>query len=390
MSIRRRTLGCPVRAALALAIAASGAATALAADEPVTMSLDQQRTIGLVTAVVSRRALVRSVRVPGRIELDPGHVAALRPLEPVRVLRLLVRPGDPVKAGQALLLLSSARVASDEATLPEAEVALAEATTGVAVAHDAWHRAVTLAADGAFSRAEAETRRLLLAQASAKAASARAELRRLKEEIARYGATPAGDGSAVLRSPIGGVVVRVDATEGGTLDPGAATPAVTVADLSEVVASAEVKAGDAFGIAAGGEATVALADPGQASRRWSGRVTAVGAVADTLSNTIPVRVALANPGGALKGGLFVTVDLLVPTGVEGLTVPPDAIQIVGSRRVAFTPVARDRFAVHDIDLGIQRSGWTEVRKGLEAGEVVVTHGSFELKAVLQKSLLGGG
>ena len=362
-----------------------------AADRTVTMSLDQQRTIGLATAPVLPRALVRSLHVPGRVEFDPGHVAAVRPLEQVRVLRVLVRPGDPVREGQALLLLLSPRVAADEAALPGAEAALTEATTGVAVARDAWHRSVVLAADGAMSRAEADTRRLLLAQAAARRAGASAEVHRLTGELARYGATGTGtDGDAVLRAPLGGLVVGVVAAEGAVLDPAAASPAVTVADLSEVVARAAVEGADAFGIAPGDAATVALADPGSGGRVWTGRVIAVGAAVDARSNTIPMRIALANGDGALKAGMFVAVDILAPTGSAGLTVPPDAIQIVGDRRCVFTPAGGDRFAVRDVTLGLARSGWTEVTKGLAAGDRVVTRGSFELKAVLRQSLLGGG
>ncbi len=375
-------------ACLASCLILGAIGTARAADHAVTMSPAQQRTIGLATATVSLRPMVRSLRVPGRIEFDPGHVAGLRPLETVRVLRLLVRPGDPVRSGQAVLLMSSPRVAADEAALPSAEAARTEAATGVAVARDAWHRAVLLAADGAMSRAVAESRRLVLASAQAKQAGATAELRRLRAELGRYGATGSGEGAAVLRSPIAGIVAQVDTTEGQVLDQGTAAPAVTVADLSEVIASAEVS-GDASGIVAGDEATVSLADPGQSGRSWSGRVTAVGAAVDIRSNTLPVRIALANPDGALKSGMFVSIRLLLPTGADGLTVPPDAIQIVDDRRILFTPVGPDRFQPHDVELGIERHDWTEVRKGVDAGETVVTHGSFELKAVLQQSLLGG-
>ncbi len=184
-----------------------GPAAAPAAERTVTMTVDQQRTVGLSETEVARRPIVRSLQVPGRIEFDPGHVATLRPLEQVRVLHLLVRLGDPVRVGQASLVLSSSRVAADEAALPGATASFAEATVAVAVARDAWHRSVVLAADGAMSRAKAETRRLLLADASAKRAGADAAVRRLTEELARYGATgKGGDGTATLRSPIGGVV----------------------------------------------------------------------------------------------------------------------------------------------------------------------------------------
>ena len=70
-------------------------------------------------------------------------------------------------------------------------------------------------------------------------------------------------------------------------------------------------------------------------------------------------------------------------------VPPDAVQMVGDKRVAFTKLGDDRFQSHDLSVGVERQDWVEVRQGLKAGDEVVTQGSFELKALLQKSMLGG-
>jgi len=48
-----------------------------------------------------------------------------------------------------------------------------------------------------------------------------------------------------------------------------------------------------------------------------------------------------------------------------------------------------RFQSHELKVGVQRQDWIEVESGLSDGDEVVTTGSFELKAILQKSMLGG-
>ncbi len=56
--------------------------------------------------------------------------------------------------------------------------------------------------------------------------------------------------------------------------------------------------------------------------------------------------------------------------------------------IAFVRTAPDTFERRALTLGIQRSDWVEVRKGVSEGETVATAGSFGLKAILLRSLLG--
>ena len=80
---------------------------AQAADPPglVHMTEEQQRTVKLQTAAAERRPITESVRVPGSITYDLGHVAILRPFGQGRVTRILVAPSEVVAAGQVLVEL---------------------------------------------------------------------------------------------------------------------------------------------------------------------------------------------------------------------------------------------------------------------------------------------
>jgi cobalt-zinc-cadmium efflux system membrane fusion protein len=349
----------------------------------VRMTQEQQKTIKLQTARAERRPITQPVRVPGAIAFDQGHVAVLRPLAEATVTRLLVQPGDSVRTGQALAELVVPALVNAENNLVAASAAVREAEAGIAVARDSLRRGEILARDGSLARAEAERRRLVLAQAEAAAEAARARATSLQAEVTRLnpGKTP---GASTLISPIAGVVVTVGVTPGELV--GTTSGAFTVADLSVVLVLAQVPEASATLIAVGDAARVRLAS---GDRTWDGKVIALGAALDPQARTLPARIQLANADGALRAGMFVDVTLTSNRGRDDLVVPSGAVQMVGDKRVAFTPAGGDRFQSHDLTVGIEQQDWVEVRQGLSAGDAVVTQGSFELKALLQKAMLGG-
>ncbi len=373
------------RAALALTAVLLAAAAPHDPPGVVSMSQEQQHTIKLQTARAEQRPITEAVRVPGTVAFDEGHVARLRPFAQGRVLRLLVQPGDRVAAGQALAELETPMLTNDEENLAAARASVREAEAGVAVARDALRRGVILARDGSLSRAEAERRRLVLAQADAAADTAHARVAALQAEVKRLGAV-ATPGVSVLSSPLAGVVVQVGVTPGGIVDPGAAE-AFLVANLSVVVVLAQVPEASTSLVQVGDPARIHLAAGGD--RSWDGKVVALGAALDPQARTLPARIEIANPDGALRAGMFVDVSITSNRGRDDVVVPAGAVQMVGDKRVAFTPMGGDHFQSHDLTIGVERQDWVEVRQGLHAGDEVVTQGSFELKALLQKAMLGG-
>ncbi len=380
-------------AAIAVSAAVAGPPGDKGSDPPgvVRMSAEQQKTVKLRTARAERRPITEPLRLPGDVVFDQGHVAVIRPLAPATVVRLLVQPGDPVRADQALAEVEIPSLIDAQDSLAAAQAAIKEAEAGVAVARDALRRGEILARDGSLSRAEAERRRLALAQAVAQADVGRARLTALRARVSRLhpansSANSPGDspGAATLVAPIAGVVVAVGVTPGELVDT--ARAAFTVADLSVVLVQAQVTEADAARVSVGDPARVALLTGG---RSWEGRIVALGAEIDTGARTLPARIRLDNEDGALRAGMAVDVTVTSDRGRDDLVVPAAAVQLVAGKRVAFTVLGGDRFQSHELTVGVEQPDWVEVRRGLNAGDQVVTQGSFELKAVLQMSMLGG-
>ena len=272
-----------------------------------------------------------------------------------------------------------------EQDLLAGQASLKEANAAVAVARASLTRANTLVKGGSFAQAEADRRRLVLAQAEASKEVASAKEAALRTAVSRLG--PLGTpGMAGLRSPLSGIVVTVDATSGEVVEGGRSL--ITVADLSTVLVLANVPERSAGEVAVNDPAQISLPE---ASRVWDGRVATLAAALDPQARTLPVRIPVANPDGALRVGMFADVTITSMRGRDAVTVPTSAVQLVGDKHVVFTPAGGDGFQSHDVQLGVQRSEWDEILGGaIKPGALVVTDGSFDLKALLQKSMLGGG
>jgi len=384
-------------AAALLLLAAGWAHSAVAADKPagkdqqkdppgiVRMSADAQKGAGLKTAPAVRRRVTEPIQAPGTILFDERHVARLRSFAQGRVLRLLVRPGDQVAVGQPLAELDIPGLTDARDSLAAAQAAVRQAQAEVQVAVASQRRGEMLARDGSVARAEAERRGAETARARAAADTARAQVAANEARVARLSPAPGGSpGTGMLASPIAGVVVTVGVTPGEVVDP--ATEAFTVADLSVMLVLMQVAEKDVPQVRVGDAAMVRLTTG--PDRTWRGRVASVGAELDPRTRTLPARVELANADGALRAGLFVQVQVTSDQGRSSTEIPAAALQTVDDKPIAFVRAGPDRFERRDLQLGVQRPDWVEVRAGLHEGEEVVTDGAFALKSILQKDLLG--
>jgi multidrug efflux pump subunit AcrA (membrane-fusion protein) len=101
-----------------------------------------------------------------------------------------------------------------------------------------------------------------------------------------------------------------------------------------------------------------------------------------------VRVELANPGQALKLGMYVNVGFGALGAAEATapTVPTSAVQNVGGRTVVFLATSDpNTYVMRPVRLGAESSGRFPVLEGLFVGDRVVTGGSFMLRAEWLKS-----
>jgi multidrug efflux pump subunit AcrA (membrane-fusion protein) len=99
-------------------------------------------------------------------------------------------------------------------------------------------------------------------------------------------------------------------------------------------------------------------------------------------------VEVANPGGRLRLGMYVSMVFAGAGGQRQVVVPRAAVQSMGDQSVVFLlPVAREegKFVRRRVRLGAGSGDSFVVLEGLRAGDTVVTEGSFLLRAEAAKS-----
>lgn len=203
-----------------------------------------------------------------------------------------------------------------------------------------------------------------------------------------------GMGIAVIKTPSGpavtptaphkGIVTAVHAAEGDSVNE--MTFLLTITDIDPL-----------WGVLDIPERNLALVKPGQkveirttAYPRdvFKGAVASVSPEIDTVSRTVKARVSIENPGGLLKFGMF--LDAAVHTGgyLRGVTLRSDAVQNGPAGPFVFVKTGDDGFAPRPVETGGEKNGLTQIMKGVNPGDKVVTEGAFLLKSEMMKSQMG--
>ena len=328
---------------------------------------------------VTSRVVPEVVTAPGEVTLDLKRVAKVAPRIEGKVERLDVQLGDRVRKGQTLVAIGSLRL--DE-LVEDYLVFKAQTET----AETNFRRTEKLSAEGIVADRRLVEERGRHLEANARYQHVREKLlnmgftaeelreleRAVHEESHRY----------LLRSPLAGTVVQQNVVLGQGVSPG--SELFEIVDTSRVWVFANLPIEYARRFAVGDRATV-VPNGGESI---TAPLNYIAPVADEKTRTIRVRVEVANANGRLKPNEYVDVRLTFD-GPPTLAVPVSAVTLVDKARGVF--VQRENgYVFVPIETGREGGGLVEVKKGLTAGERVVTDGVFDLKNALLKESIQGG
>jgi len=112
-------------------------------------------------------------------------------------------------------------------------------------------------------------------------------------------------------------------------------------------------------------------------RVFRGTVASIDTRVDPVSRAVQVRAIIANSDGALKPGMFLSVDLQRDRGMQ-LLAPEQAIVPEGS--IQYVYVVADGVAEkRAVQLGRRIPGYVVIASGLAAGEAVITEGTHKVR-----------
>jgi len=187
-----------------------------------------------------------------------------------------------------------------------------------------------------------------------------------------------------LRAPFDGTVIQKHLSLGESVKDD--SDVFVVADLSTVWAQLQVHRKDLPLIRKGQQVTISA---GAGIPEVRGVIDYVAPLIDQTTRTAEVRVVLNNSSGALRPGLFVTGSVMAGGSHAGTVVAKSSIQYLGDKPCVFVYDGHS-YARRDIVLGKSDRQNVEILSGLEQGELIVTEGSFHLKAESEKGEMGGG
>ena len=191
-------------------------------------------------------------------------------------------------------------------------------------------------------------------------------------QISQVDASGKTQARTTITAPLSGVVVELLAREGMTMMAG--TTLFRINGLATVWANAEVPESQSALLRPG--AKVQARSPAAPGTAFEGKVQAILPEVNSATRTLKVRLELANPGTRLVPGMFVTMQFVDMRTEKALQVPTEAVVWTGKRTVVILAEDNGRFRPVDVEAGVESTGQTEIKRGLQAGQRVVVSSQF--------------
>lgn len=330
------------------------AAPAAASDPPLAplqLSPQRMQEIGVKTAIAEVKAISNHLEAPGNVEIDEQNLSYVQTRFPGWIQSVFANATyQYVRKGQPLFTVYSPDLVSSEQ-----EYLLARKNQAAFAQKMEGHEMAGQESDWLTQAAEQRLERFGVAP----------------EEIAKLENGGKAEKNLTVYSPVSGYITERNALPNAYVQP--ETKIYTIADLTTVWIYANVYQDDVGRLRPGDPARVTLdAYPG---RTFSGRVDQILPQVDPATRTVKVRLALSNPGLALKPGMYVNVDISSSLGRQ-LVVPSSAVLQSGQRAIAFIDRGEGSLEPRVVTTGPEVDGATVILSGLTRGDRVVSSANF--------------
>lgn len=333
---------------------------------------DTARLAGLRFEKAQQQTTRREVSATARVSYDATRVAQVNPRMPGVVRAIKADVGTKVRAGDALAVLESAGVGAEQSRLQAARVRLEVAEANFA-------RIEGLRTDGISPERE-----LLVARRERE--EARAEVRAAMASLGVVGAAADGSARYTLTAPIAGLVTERRVAIGRHVD--SEDIVFEVVDPSTMWLELDVPEAE-LGLVQAGQAVNVTLDH-LAGRVISGALVYVAPAVDPRTRTAVARVPVSNADGALRANVFGRARIAVEDPRAAVLVPRSAVQRARSVSLVFVRTGEDSFEARRVKVGAAHGESLSVEGRVQAGDEVVTEGSFLLKTETLKESIGAG
>jgi membrane fusion protein, multidrug efflux system len=300
----------------------------------------------LVPTVSTRPAVrsdaARELRLSGSLAAEKSTSASFATVG--TVVEVLVQEGAQVKRGQVLARLSP-RSFQDALGIAKAKADQAE---------DAYRRLEPMAKNKTLPEVkmvEVETGR---------------QQARLMLSMAQKNLE-----DAVLRASEAGVVARRHVEPGANVAPG--IPVVTLVQTTTMLATAPLPETQVAKVKKGDAAKVTVP---ALKKTFDGVVREIAVIADPLTRTYEIKVAVPNTSQELRVGMVAEVRLHLPGEASAVVVPPEAVRVDETGTPSLFVVTKDnKLERQQVAIVGYIGEGTAIAKGVAEGEMVVISGT---------------
>lgn len=335
--------------------------------------------LAVEVAVLAPARLVEGIRVTGT--LAPKEQAEVK-TEIVGLVRevyvtewVWVEKGTPL--ARIEMAETEASVRRAKAALALARSVLAEAEVAAARAERESNRARQLREAGLATQQSVDD-----AESEQAAARARVEAARAQVEAAREEGTQAESRltKGLIRAPLTGTVARRAVNVGDLAsDAAAAKPIFTIVDNRRLDLTVTIAAPDQAKLRLGQPLTFSTeARPGE---EFAGRVEHINPLLDTAERAVKVVATVENADLRLKGGMFVSGQIINGQRDAVLQVPRSSLLgwQMGQDKAGLFVVEGETARRREVTTGAVEGDLVEIVSGAQAGERYVVRGGFTLQ-----------
>ncbi|HTI69848.1 MAG TPA: efflux RND transporter periplasmic adaptor subunit [Candidatus Limnocylindria bacterium] len=318
-----------------------------------------------------------AVQLNGRLVWDEGVTVRVFSAFAGRVSRILVEPGATVPKGAPLV-----EVASPD--FGQAQSEARKVATDLAIAEKNLTRLRELASRGAAATKD-------IVSAEADLARAQAEQLRATRRLEIYDASAETiNNNYVLKSPIGGVVVELNANPGQEVRADQilagteklAAPLFTITDPTRLWIQVDATESDLAHLRPG--QMVSVRSAAIPSKAFPAKIELIGDSLDPVARTVKIRASVQNPDRLLKSEMLASVEA-GGTGGPSVEVSAKAVFFRSDRHYLFIESERGRFQRREVQIGYSQAGKIQVVAGIKTGDRVVGDGAMLLQQVLDSA-----
>lgn len=306
----------------------------------------------VIITVVEPQRLVDDIQALGTAKANES--VEIKPRISSVVTRVAFEEGQLVQKGELLLELENSEILAG----------LAVAQASLSESRSSYNRSKSLIDTQAISASDLEQLQAAMQVDVAEVEAARARLSHTS-----------------IRAPFTGRVGLRRISPGGFVDT---STVITTLDDTETI-KLDFSIPETFLTVVSEDMAIAAMSLVYPDRIFRGRVASIDTRLDPVARSVQVRAIMPNPDGALKPGMFLTVDLQRDRG-EVLVAPEESIVPEGSQQ--FVYLVQDGVAKKQaVTLGRRVPGSVEIITGLSAGDMVITEGTHKVRNGSQVEVL---